>query len=112
MSQPQTVPLSATILPAQPDTSKAVQFSETSPTLIQKAKDLARAKLLQRNRHQRQLELEFPITLNFEASTIFAMQGFTPHVDSRLWRVKDVTIRISGKRGSTTTVCFEHVPGF
>src|SRR6267378_3697146 len=68
MPAPQ-IPQSHTVLPALPDDSKAYQSDETNASVIEKAKHVSSHKLRQKNRHQRCIEISFPITLQFESGT-------------------------------------------
>jgi hypothetical protein len=106
-----TIPQSHTVLPALPDDSKAYQSQETHPSVIQRAKGVSAARLRQKNRHQRRIEISFPITLQFESGTNYTLKSFGPDIDGK-WTCDEVELRLSGKRGSETTVWFYQVPDF
>jgi hypothetical protein len=106
-----TVPSTHQTLPALPDDSKSLQSQETNPAVIRKAKGVSAAKLRQKNRHQRRIEIEFPMTLQFESATNYLLEGFGPQIDGK-WTCDEVEIRLRGKQGSETTVWFYQTPDF
>ena len=110
MPAPQ-IPQSHTVLPALPDDSKAYQSDETNASVIEKAKHVSSHKLRQKNRHQRCIEISFPITLQFESGTNYLLQGFGPQIDGK-WTCDEVEIRLRGKQGSETTAWFYQPPDF
>ncbi len=106
-----TVPSDHKNLPALPDDSKAYQSAETHPSVIEKARHVSSHKLRQKNRHQRCIEISFPITLQFESGTNYQLKGFGPQIDGK-WTCDEVEIRLRGKQGSEVTAWFYQPPDF
>jgi len=90
------VPADHKVLPALPDDSKAYQSDETNASVIEKAKHVSSHKLRQKNRHQRCIEISFPITLQFESGTNYLLQGFGPQIDGK-WTCDEVENQTSSK---------------
>jgi hypothetical protein len=104
MSQILTVPNNNTALPPQPTVPSPLQSSETDPTVTDKAKKVAKAKLKQKNRKANEFVLNMPLNLAFEAASVYKLSGFTPDANAGTWVVTDVNHTFKGKTGSTTKV--------
>ncbi len=104
MPQRFVVPSDHTDPPAQPVAPTPLKSDETDPSVTDKAKKVAKAKLKQKNRKANEFVITLPLNLAFEAATVYKLQGFTPDANERTWVVTDVIHSFRGKTGSTTKV--------
>jgi hypothetical protein len=104
MGQILTVPQESQTPPTQPTVPTPLQSEETNPAITAKAKDVATAKLKQKNRKANEFVITMPLNLQFEAGTVYTMNGFTKDADTGTWVVTDVNHSFKGKTGSVTKV--------